>query len=88
MPNCFTLTRKGENKPSNFQDIDEAMCKAFNAPVHPDNWYRNWYNTIGMGLAMGNSWDKLREIFDDQVDLIDWVELNYTVDTWHERGGW
>lgn len=93
MPNCFTLTHKGENKPSTFQDIDEAMCKFFGAPVHPDDWYRNWYNTVGIGLAVGNSWDKLREIFDDLDDLddlddvIDWLELNYTADAWCERGG-
>ena len=83
MPNCFQLLRNGT--PVNLVDVDKEMCKAFGAECDPDKWYRSWYNIIGFGLALGRTWDDLREIDPEDVDVVDWLEANYTVKAWAER---
>lgn len=87
MPACFALTKKGETKPTKLTQIDEELCIVFNAPVDPDKWYQNWYNTIGLGLALGYDWNSLREKLGDDPEtkgILDWLEAHYEVDSWRE----
>ena len=86
MPACFTLTKKGETKPSTFVAIDEALCAHFGVTPDPDLYYRSWYDIEGLGLAMGYDWNKLREINPDRKPIIDWLEENYLPDAWYSRG--
>ena len=96
MPNCFQLTRKGEDKPMLLQAIDDEMCAAFGEPTDPNKWLWNWYDTIGLGLALGHDWQKLREIYEPEdaddwfyhrlMRVIDWLEQNFTAYAWTERG--
>ena len=86
MPAYFTLTKKGETKPSTFVAIDEALCAHFGVTPDPNLYYRSWYDIEGLGLAMGYDWNKLREINPTRKDLIDWLEENYLPDAWHARG--
>ena len=86
MPAYFTLTKKGETKPSTFVAIDEALCAHFGVTPDPDLYYRSWYDIEGLGLAMGYDWDKLREINPNRKDIINWLEENYLPDAWHARG--
>ena len=55
MPNCFSLTRKTalEDGPVDLSKIDEEMCAFFNQPCNPVKWHCDWFNTIGLDLAMG-----------------------------------
>ncbi len=82
MPNCFMLTRKGEEQMTPLQQVDDEMRTHFGAPPSATEWYRGWYDTIGFGLAMGNDWDRLRELYEDAKPVIDWLEANFTVDAW------
>jgi len=87
MPNCFTLTKKGETKPSTFVKIDEELCEFFNVRPHETNWFRGWYNSIGLGLAMGYSWDKMREMFKDNpklLEIVNFLAKNYDSSAWYE----
>lgn len=86
MPAYFTLTKKGETEPSRFIDIDEALCAHFGITPDPVKYYRAWYDIEGLGLAMGMTWDKMRKINPDRTDIIDWLEDNYTTDSWYSRG--
>ena len=86
MPAYFTLTKKGETKPSTFVAIDEALCAHFGVTPDPDLYYRSWYDIEGLGLAMGYDWNKLREINPNRAAIIDWLEDNYTPDAWHSQG--
>lgn len=85
MPNCFTLTRKGEDKPSNLAAVDEALCAHFGAEVHPTQWYRAWYDIEGLGLACGRSWDWMREKLPERKDVIDFLEANYEANAWYQH---
>lgn len=98
MPNCFTLTRKGESEPANLQEIDNEMRQAFGEEPDEDNWLWGWYDTIGFGLAMGKDWKQLREQFAEdpaesertnlarrrKLAVIYWLEANYVPDAWAE----
>lgn len=92
MPNCFMLTRKGEEKASSLMRIDEEMCMHFGAEVHPTRYYLGWYDLVGFSLAMGRDWNWMREqlkkdeIVDDPILLvIDWLEENFIADSWSQR---
>lgn len=96
MPNCFTLTKKGEEKPTDLTVIDAELCALVEAPVHPKFWVYGWYNSIGLGLALGASWDKMRESFKRDIPnpedeelvallkFIDYLEKNYTTSAWYQ----
>ena len=98
MPNCFTLTRKGESKPANLQEIDDEMRQAFGEEPDADRWLWGWYDTIGYGLALGRDWAQLREQFAEDPDeserintsrrrrlaVIDWLDEHYTPNAWAE----
>ena len=87
MPNCFTLTPKGETSPAQFQEIDDKLRKAFNQPADPENWLWGWYDVIGLALACGKDWDWLRGKLDDEnlKAVVNWLEGRYDVDCWCER---
>lgn len=100
MANCFTLTRKGESKPASLQAIDDEMRIEFGEEPDPERWLWSWYDTLGLALAMGRTWEQLREQFAEDPDeserinmsrrrmlaVIDWLEANYVPNTWAECG--
>jgi polysaccharide deacetylase 2 family uncharacterized protein YibQ len=74
--------------PVKFTTVDDELCAHLGVPVHETDYHYGWYTTIGMGLAMGHTWEKLREIFSDYphtVVIINWMEANFTTQSWHER---
>lgn len=87
MAHCFTLIPKGETAGEKFPSIDNKMCEHFGVPPHPNDWYLDWYNRIGPVLALGTPWKLVREMWDDNPDMmaaIDWLEQHYTVEAWRE----
>ena len=98
MPNCFTLTRKGESKPASLQAIDDEMRVAFGEEPDEVRWLWGWYDTIGYGLALGRDWTQLREQFAEDppeskrtntfrrrmLAVIDWLETHYVFNAWAE----
>ena len=99
MPNCFQLTRKGETQPATLSSVDEAMCEHFGAELHPTNYYHWWFDSIGFKLSMGKSIDEIinyyhrecqtaedKAFWTRMIEIAQWLEENYTVDTWAEIG--
>ncbi len=87
MPRCFALTKKGENEPTKLQAIDDEMRVAFGAPPDSSQWFRGWYNIIGLGLAVGKSFAQMRELFEDDAELVEcltYLEEKYESDCWRE----
>jgi hypothetical protein len=87
MPNCFSLTRIGEKEPEKFAKIDEEMCREFGVEPDPVKFYNSWFDVIGLGLACGWDWEKIKEINKDWPEIlliIDWLEKNYVYDSWYE----
>lgn len=68
MPSCFQLYPKGEKEPKILQHIDDEMRVHFEVPPDPDHWLGNWYDTIGFRLALGKSFEQIREQFKEYVE--------------------
>ena len=88
MPNYFSLTPIGlhapGNTPDNLCDVDEALAKYLNVPVHPTKWCVAWYDIEGFGFALGCTWNELRSDYPNRRHIIDWFEANYTVKSWYQ----
>jgi hypothetical protein len=97
MPNCFTLTRKGETKPASLNGIDEELCQHLGVPVHPTRYLAEWFNTIGFAYACGKTMDQVVTIYRDyynagaeeedrqRLEIAEYLREHYTTDTWCER---
>lgn len=71
MPICFQLFRKGEDKPTSLNKLDEEFCQLLSEPVDKVNYVCNWYNYIGFKLASGETYDQIHQtIHDDRVETI------------------
>lgn len=70
MPNCFSLTRKSEPEkgPVGLNTIDAEMCQHFGVPCDPKQYYGYWYQSIGLGLACGGTFETMRK---EIVGLLD-----------------
>ena len=87
MPNCFQLINRETGKADAFQDIDEAICWDLGWPVDEERYAHGWYDSIGLGLARGRTFEELRDYFVDAEELlqiIDWLDARYTPDAWYE----
>jgi hypothetical protein len=73
MPNCFSLTRKGEKEPEKLTVIDERLWRELGKQEpDPEKWYFNWYNHIGLLLALGQGFMNISEKFEKLVmDCLD-----------------
>lgn len=100
MPNCFQLTKKGNNEPSMLQDVDKAICDYFNVLCDEKCWYHDWFGSIGFSIALGSSFDKLRQCYDGYCligtpeeikywgrmrEIVDFLDREYTTTAWAER---
>ena len=87
MPNCFTLTPKGEQVPAKLQDVDNKLREAFHQPPDEEHWLWGWYDTIGLALAVGKDWEWIYANFEGENILAaaHWLEGRYEVDCWYEH---
>lgn len=79
----FQLFQNGELQ--SFNKVDSEMCKHFGVECDPVNWYENWYNTLGFSLALGHTWEQIRQDWPHKKDIIDWMEKNYDANSWSGR---
>lgn len=97
MPSCFTLTKKGQKERSKFVDVDREMCKFFEVEVDEKEYLCGWYNFVGQLTAVGRTWDEIRGLLKENLEggktcewsesmlqIVDWLEENYTTDAWYE----
>ena len=87
MPNCFTLTPKGEKAPASFQEIDNKLREHFHQPPSDTEWLWGWYDTIGLARACGKYWEWIKNMLQDEnlTAVANWLEGRYDVDSWRER---
>jgi hypothetical protein len=84
MPSCFAMRKIGEEERSSLQDVDKAICEHFNIPTDEEKWAYNWYNTIGLALAMGHDWDKIIGFFPEREPIVQFLRDHYITDAWWE----
>jgi hypothetical protein len=53
MPAYFSLTLKGESEPMPLAKVDDLICEKLGVAADPDKYYANWYDVIGLLLALG-----------------------------------
>jgi hypothetical protein len=88
MPNCFQLYRKGEAEPSILQDIDNELWLKFGGaiPEPNDHWFMGWHDSIGLMLACGNSFEKIKATLSKEIrPIVEYLENNYTPAAWYEH---
>lgn len=87
MPVCFCLIPKGTSRVEKLPEVDDKMREAFHAPTDDTDWYLDWYDTIGLMLALGKNWEQIRKVLEGSEELIaiaNWLEGRYEVDCWRE----
>lgn len=90
MPNCFNLTRIGESEPTPLVQIDDELCRevGHREPDDSNQWFCNWYNSVGLALACGRSFDDLVEDYKDEPEIakniISYLESNFIPKCWYE----
>ena len=88
MPNCFTLTLKGDKEPAELAKVDTDLWIKFNGeePAGNDQWYCHWYDNIGLLLAMGKSFDECIEEYKGNMRKIAiYLKENYTSNAWYQH---
>lgn len=63
MPVCFQLLEKTNHEAVAFQEVDEQICEHFGISAHPKKYVCGWYESIGLRLACGQSFDEILEEF-------------------------
>jgi hypothetical protein len=61
--------------------VDADLCQAFGKAVDQEVWFRDWYACLGLALATGMEWPKLRGYYEDQppvAEVIDYMANKYT----------
>ena len=88
MPNCVQLYKKGSPTHTEFADVDDEICRALNVEPHPVKFYLDWYDSIGLMLATGNTLEECKEIFKDCgpefMAIVNYLAEHYTADAWYE----
>lgn len=83
MPNYVDYHLKATGQKVTCQEVDDLMCKHFNVPTDPKDWFRNWYNHIAMLQSVGRTWDQLKEDYADYQDFLEiiaWMETTLDVE--------
>jgi len=98
MPNAFMFSKIDDptKSPVRFMDIDVELCAHFNVTPHETLYYCGWYDWMGERVALGYSYDRMREEFRAQaegrlkpaqlthlLEIIDWFEAHYVPDAWY-----
>jgi hypothetical protein len=102
MPNCFSLTRRNnlDAGPVSLWDVDEEICKHLNVEPWPDEYYHQWYGTIGLALACGYSFESIIEgikgdiqqypesiqYYKTKLRIAEFLRDNFASECWAEIG--
>ena len=80
--NCFQLINKLNGEPANLPTVDNEMCEHFNIEPHPTEYYRMWYNVLGLAFATGHTFDETRVLIPEYSDILDYLDEHYTIRCW------
>ena len=89
MPICFSLTRKGEDRPASLAQVDNEICAHFNVTPDPIKYYERWYDIIDLSLAFGDTHEQIRAKFDGTYandarlrEITDYIFEHFTPNNW------
>lgn len=63
MPNCFQLFRIGSEskEPESLNQIDRELCQVLGLEEHPTIYVGCWFDMIGRDIAMGGTFETIRD---------------------------
>ena len=92
MPSCFALTKKGQSERASLSEVDDRMREHFGAEPDSVKFYCGWYGYIGLSLAMGRTFNQIRDMLTKYNGdssgpraIVDWLDANYTVESWYQH---
>lgn len=82
-------------EPVSFQEIDALMCAHFGKEVSPTKYLLSWYDSVGLLLACGKSFEEIRTTYTElqaeypedtwpteTLNIINWLDDNYVANCW------
>lgn len=97
MPSNVQFLDKSTGEPVILEDVDSAVCRHLGVDPHPAEWHENWFNVVGLLMAMGYRGvelrDKIWDFFADEpargatlVEIDKFLEETYDVRSWTNIG--
>jgi len=93
MPNCFQLIDKTTEQAEKFSVIDDKLCAHLGVEPHPKHYYRGWYDSIGLALAVGKSFEEILAtvqephptygVDEESIKIVKWLDEHYTSTAWY-----
>jgi len=86
----FQLISKQTGEATPFNKIDEELCDNFEQPVDEHKYLSGWYDSIGLRLALGKSFDEIiaefKELKLEALTLIaEYLQEHYNANNWSGR---
>lgn len=95
----FQLIDKVTNKAEDLIKVDEKICQLLDVKIDPVSYVFGWFDSIGFGLACGNSFQDIISDFKEQsekyeenkefyltlIRITEFLEKNYTSHSWYGR---
>jgi len=63
----FQLLDRTTGEATSFTEIDKNLCQHFEQPVDEDKWLCDWYNSIGLRVATGQTLEQVRVRFTEYI---------------------
>lgn len=85
---CFQLSKKGADTftPEKLSAVDDDLCEYVGATPDSSKYYREWVDIEGLYLAIGKSFEYIRENVDPSRRVItDFLEKYYDVNSFSSR---
>jgi hypothetical protein len=85
---CFQLSKKGADTftPEKLSSVDNALCEYVGVAPDTDEYYREWVDIEGFYLAIGKSFEFIRETVDpSRRVIVDFLEKYYDVNSFSSR---
>ena len=103
MPVCFTLARKeSPERHLPLSTVDEELCKHLDVPIDAINYHYDWYDSIGLRLAVGKTFPEIEqeylkyqeeaketkalEYYNHMLKIINFLSNNFVSNNWREFG--
>ena len=70
-------------------EVDERMCAHFDQPCDPKHYLAGWYDSIGLSLALGMSFDEIVEQntngeypWEAGAAIASWLSRHFRAECW------
>lgn len=98
MPVCFQLISIETGIAATLQIVDAELCQHLDLPYSDTRYTCEWFDDLGLYLALGKTWDQLADIYKEGIAkgdrykeheivmlrCVHYLRQRYTPECWHE----